>query len=133
MILVDSSVWTDFFNGQDTPQTDRLNDLLGNEPLGIGDLILAEVLQGFRSDAEFRTARDLLTSLSLFQMLGIDNAIRSAEYYRLLRQRGITIRKTADVIIATFCIIEGHALLFSDRDFVPFVKQLHLREVATGS
>lgn len=129
MILVDTSVWIDYFNGQDTPQTNRLEDLLGNEPLGIGDLILTEVLQGFRSDSDYRTAKELLTSLMLFEMLGVANAIRSADNYRLLRKRGITIRKTADVVIATFCLAENHALLFSDKDFVPFVEQMKLRVV----
>lgn len=129
MILVDTSVWIDYFNGRDTPQTDELDALLGSEPLGIGDLILAEVLQGFRSDADFRKARELLTSLTVFDLLGAENAIRSAEHYRELRKRGITVRKTADVVIATFCIVENHALLFSDRDFVPFVEQFGLRAV----
>jgi hypothetical protein len=127
MILVDTSVWIDYFNGEVTGQTDTLDALLGTESLGIGDLILAEVLQGFRLDRDFRRAKELLTSLSLFEMLGVENAVRSAENYRVLRKRGITIRKTADVIIASFCIAEDHALLFSDRDFVPFVEELGLR------
>ena len=129
MILVDSSVWVDYFNGQDTPQTAKLDALLGIEPLAIGDLILTEVLQGFRSDADFAQAKALLLSLTVFAMLGVENAVRSAEHYRALRKRGVTIRKTADVIIATFCIREGHSLLFSDKDFIPFVEQLGLREV----
>ncbi len=132
MILVDSGVWIDYFNGRETPQTERLHDLLGVEPLGTGDLILTEVLQGFRSDSDYRTAKELLTSLAVFEMLGVENAVRSAEHYRTLRKRGFTVRKTADVIIATFCIVENHALLFSDRDFAPFVEQLDLRAV-TGS
>lgn len=129
MILVDSSVWVDYFNGHDTPETARLDALLGIEPVGIGDLILTEVLQGFRADADFARAKELLLSLHVFPMLGVENAIRSAEHFRVLRKRGITIRKTADVIIATFCIVEEHALLFSDRDFRPFVEQFGLREV----
>ena len=130
MILIDSSVWVDYFNGQDTPQTAKLDALLGVEPLAIGDLILTEVLQGFRLDKDFARAKDLLLSLTVFEMLGVDNAIRSAEYYRALRKRGITIRKTADVIIATFCIEEGHSLLFSDKDFRPFVEHFGLKEVS---
>ena len=129
MILVDSSVWVDYFNGRDTPQTAKLDALLGTEPIAIGDLILTEVLQGFRRDADFARAREFLLSLTLFNMLGVENAIRSAEHFRALRKRGITIRKTADVIIATFCIAEGHSLLFSDKDFLPFVEQLGLRDV----
>lgn len=127
MILVDTSVWIDYFNGRDTPQTETLDALLGVEPLAIGDLILTEVLQGFRHDADFRIAKDLLTSLTVAELLGVENALRSAEHYRVLRKRGVTVRKTVDVIIATFCIAEGHALLFSDRDFEPFVTHLGLR------
>lgn len=129
MILVDTSVWIDYFNGHDTAETGKLDALLGNEPLGIGDLILTEILQGFRSDADFRKAKELLTSLTIFEMLGVDNAIRSAEHYRELRKRGVTVRKTADVIIATFCIVENHSLLYSDRDFTPFVEYFGLRTV----
>ena len=93
------------------------------------DLILTEVLQSFRTDADFAQAKALLLSLTVFDMLGVENAIRCAEHYRALRKRGGTIRKTADVIIATFCIREGHSLLFSDKDFIPFVEQFGLREV----
>ena len=130
MILVDSSVWIDYFNGLDTPQTSKLDALLGVEPLAIGDLILTEVLQGFRKDADYKQAKQLLLSLVIFDMLGVRKALQSAEYFRTLRKQGITIRKTTDVIIATFCIEEGHALLFSDKDFAPFVEQFGLREVA---
>ena len=129
MIIVDSSVWVDYFNGRNTPQTTRLDAVLGLEPLAIGDLILTEVLQGFRTDADFVQARALLLSLTVFELLGLEIAIRSAEHYRALRKRGITIRKTADVVIATFCIVKGHSLLFSDKDFEPFVEYLGLREV----
>jgi predicted nucleic acid-binding protein len=126
MILVDSSVWIDYFNGQETPQTHKLDALLGVEPLGIGDLILTEVLQGFRSDADYRTAQQLLMSLSVFDMLGTDLALKSANYFRALRKQGITIRKTIDAMIATFCIEHKHALLFADKDFLPFVEHLGL-------
>ena len=129
MIIVDSSVWIDFFNGNDTPQSELLDTLLGTEPVAVGDLILTEVLQGFRTDSDFDKAKNLLTSLFLFEMLGIGNAIQSAENYRFLRKRGITIRKTADVIIASYCISENHSLLFSDKDFWPFVSELGLRTV----
>lgn len=130
MILVDSSVWIDYFNGQATPQTSLLDSLLGSEPLAIGDLILAEVLQGFRSDADFHTAKELLTALTIYELLGVENAIASAEHYRTLRARGVTVRKTVDLIIATFCIRRSYPLLFSDRDFLPFVEQLGLREAS---
>ncbi|MCY7285094.1 MAG: PIN domain nuclease [Cyanobacteria bacterium CAN_BIN43] len=127
MILVDSSVWIDYFNGGDTPQTVRLDGLLGSELVGIGDLILAEVLQGFREDKDYQTAKRLLTSLTIFSLLGTDMAIGSADNFRSLRKRGITVRKTADVIIATFCIENNYALLFADKDFLPFVEYLGLR------
>ncbi len=129
MIVVDTSVWIDYFNGRSTPQTETLDALLGVEPMGIGDVILAEVLQGFRSDDDFSTAKSLLTSLNVFEMLGVENALRCAEKYRQLRKRGITVRKTVDVIIATFCIMNHHALLYADRDFDPFVEHLGLKAV----
>lgn len=132
MILVDSSVWIDYFNGLDTPQTDKLHTLLGVEPLAIGDVILTEVLQGFRTDKDYETAKRLLTSLSVFNILSIELAIKSAENFRYLRKRGITIRKTVDTIIATFCIEKKYSLLFSDRDFLPFSTHLGLRAVATN-
>jgi predicted nucleic acid-binding protein len=129
MILVDSSVWIDYFNGNDTPQTLTLDNLLGVELLGVGDLILTEVLQGFRADADYRTAKKVLNSLTLFNMLGYEVAIKSADNFRALRKQGVTIRKTIDVIIATFCIENGHSLLFCDKDFIPFVDYLGLGSV----
>jgi len=133
MIVVDKSVCIDYFNGTDSPQTNKLDSLLGNEPRAIGDLILTEILQGFRSDQDYKKARNLLGALTLFEMLGAENTIRSADHYRLLIKRGITIRKTVDVIIATYCIVENHMVLFSDKDFQPFVKELGLQEVDVGT
>ncbi len=127
MIIVDTSVWIDYFNGRPTEKADVLDSILGIEPVGIGDLILVEILQGFRSDTDYRTARDLLTSLPSFGMLGVSRAVQCAEYVRILRKKGTTIRKTADVIIAGFCIEEGHSLLYTDRDFDPFVEQFGLK------
>lgn len=132
MILIDSSVWIDYFNGLDTPQTSKLDMLLGVEPLGIGDLILIEVLQGFRIDKDYEIAKQLLTSLSIFNMLNMEIAIKSVDNFRYLRKRGITIRKTVDTIIATFCIEEKYPILFSDRDFLPFAEYLGLRAVTTN-
>jgi predicted nucleic acid-binding protein len=129
MIIVDSGVWIDYFNGLETPQTGKLDSLLGTVPLGIGDIILTEVLQGFRSDVDYRKARRLLTAFPVLGMLGPERALRAADNFRALRKRGITIRKTIDAVIATFCIDEGHALLFSDRDFLPFVDHLGLHQV----
>ncbi|KAM3101617.1 hypothetical protein ACKFKH_33125 [Phormidesmis sp. 146-20] len=95
----------------------------------MGDLILVGVLQGFRHDADYTTAKQLLTSLTVFNLLNTELAIQSADHFRTLRKRGITIRKTIDVVIATFCIAENHTLLFSDRDFMPFVQHLGLNAV----
>ncbi len=130
MILVDSSVWIDYFNDQNTPQVNLLDQLLSTQPLATGDIILTEVLQGFRQDVDYETAKQLLTSLTIFDLLNIELAIKSADNFRALRKRGITVRKTIDVIIATFCIEENHALLFSDRDFIPFVQHLGLSSVS---
>ena len=127
MILVDSSVWIDFFNGTDCPETDKLNEILGLEEVVIGDLILAEVLQGFRSDTDYKAAKNVLTSLTVYDLLGKDMAVKSANNFRKLRKKGITIRKTADVIIATYCIENKIPLLFTDKDFVPFVDNLRLK------
>jgi predicted nucleic acid-binding protein len=131
MIIVDSSVWIDYFNGAPTPQTNKLDSLLGVEPLGIGDIILTEVLQGFANDIDFRRAKRVLSGFVLFEMLGEKNAIKSAENYRNLRKKGITIRKTIDCVIATFCIEKKHSLLFQDKDFIPFVEKLSLKHVRT--
>lgn len=127
MILVDSSVWIDYFNGVDSAPTDLLDDFLQHELVGVGDLLLTEVLQGFRSESDASRAESALRSLTIYSMLGPEAAVRAAANYRLLRRRGITIRKTADVIIASFCIAEGHELLSADRDFEPFVDHLGLR------
>ncbi len=129
MILVDSSVWIDYFRGQVTPQTEKLDALLGVEPLAIGDLILAEVLQGFGDDRDFRRAKQLLTALAHVEIGGHALAIQAAKNFRALRARGITARKTIDTLIATRCIEDGYSLLHSDRDFQPFERYLGLRSV----
>ena len=130
MILVDSSVWIDYFNGVITPEADRLDGLLGATPVAVGDYIVLEVLQGFRSEVDFATAVRLFGSLETFQLLDPVLAVQGAANYRALRRAGITIRKSIDVVIATFCIENGHSLLFSDRDFVPFVEHLGLTSAA---
>ena len=129
MILVDSSVWIDYFRGAETPQCERLDALLGNQPLAIGDLILAEVLQGFTSDQDFNQARRLLTSLVVIDVGGQEIAIQAAKNFRTLRALGVTVRKTIDTLIATRCIESGLSLLHADRDFEPFVIHLGLRSV----
>ncbi|KAB2839430.1 MAG: PIN domain nuclease [Burkholderiales bacterium] len=127
MILVDSSVWIDYFRGTATPQVEKLDSLLGNEPIATGDLVLTEVLQGFASDREFNQAKKLLTSLIIVDLAGQSIAIQAAKNFRVLRSLGITVRKTIDAVIATRCIESGLPLLFSDRDFYPFVEHLGLR------
>lgn len=127
MILVDSSVWIDYFRGTDTPEAERLDSLLGREPLATGDLILTEVLQGFGSERDFDQARRLLTTLEIVKLGGQEIAIQAARNFRSLRARGITVRKTIDTVIATRCIESDYALLFSDRDFAPFVQHLGMR------
>ncbi len=128
MIVVDSSVWIDYFIGAENTQTNTLHARLGNQPVAAGDLILAEVLQGFRKDKDFKNAKMLFESVRIFEMLDVDIAIKSAENFRKLRKKGITVRKTIDTIIATYCIEENIPLLYSDRDFKPFVKHLGLQE-----
>ena len=129
MILVDSSVWVDYFNGAETLATKKLDSLLGLEPICTGDLILAEVLQGFRQDQDYQAAKTLLCSLPVYSMLGVTLSLKSAENYRVLRKQGITIRKTIDTMIATFCIENNFSLLHSDKDFQPFQQLLGLQVV----
>ena len=130
MFMVDTSVWIDYFNSNHTTQTEILRDRLGNELVIIGDLILTETLQGFRSDKDFREAKDLIRDFPVVAMLGQDNAYRAIDHYRQLRKKGITVRKTADVIIGTYCIVESIPLLYSDRDFDPMVDHLGLERVS---
>ena len=127
MILVDSSVWIDYFRGVATTQAEKLDSLLATEPLAIGDLILTEVLQGFDSDREFDRAKKLLTSLTVVELGGQKVAIKAAQNYRRLRTMGLTPRKTIDTVIATWCIESGYTLLHDDRDFEPFARHLGLR------
>ena len=129
MIVVDSSVWIDYFNGKKTPQTNWLDSSLGNIPIIVGDLILTEVLQGFQNDKDFKVARDLFLEMPIMEMGGRDLSIQSALNYRALRKKGATVRKTIDVMIGTFCIHYRLPLLHDDRDFDPMVKFLGLKIV----
>ena len=129
MIIVDTSVWVDHFNGKDTPETQILSTALSGHMVATGDLILLEVLQGFRSDQDYNIAKKYFETLEQFEMLGIDMALKAAENYRKLRKKGITIRKSADAIIASFCIQNAIPLLFSDKDFLPFVKHFKLQAI----
>jgi predicted nucleic acid-binding protein len=129
MLVVDSSVWIDYFNGLTSVQTDYLHDILDKTPILIGDLILAEVLQGFRQDSDFEKARRTLGKFIQVNMVSPSLALQSARNYRLLRQKGITVRKTIDSLIATYCIENDHDLLHNDSDFDGYEKHLDLRVV----
>ena len=131
MIIVDSSVWIDYFNGKKTRQTDWLDSALGSTPVIMGDLILTEVLQGFQNNKEFKVAKELLLGMPFMPMMDRAIALKSAENYRVLRKRGVTPRKTIDVIIGTFCVHYQLPLLHDDRDFDPMVEYLGLRVVDT--
>jgi predicted nucleic acid-binding protein len=129
LILVDSSVWIDYFTGEITAPTEKLDQLLGREPLAIGDLILTEVLQGLAEERDFNKAKKMLTSLMVVELAGQEIAIQAAKNLRALRKAGVSVRKTIGTVIATRCIESGYDLLHDDRDFQPFVKHLGLRVV----
>jgi hypothetical protein len=131
-ILVDSSVWIGYFNGAATPQTDHLDRLLGSGSLVIADLILCEVLQGFREERDFERAREALLRLPILEMSGTELALETAKSYRALRAKGVTIRSTVDCWIATFCLREGLELLHDDRDFDAFARHLDLQVIRTA-
>ena len=127
MIVVDSSVWIDFFNGKVTPQTSKLLALMGNEPLLVGDLILCEILQGAGTESHAQTLEEELRKFEIVRMLNPELAVAAAKNYRALRGEGITIGKTIDLIIGTFCIVFKHTLLHADHDFGPMETHLGLR------
>ncbi len=129
MILVDSSVWIDQFNQVATDAVRRLHQIVAEGPLLVGDLILCEVLQGVRTEAQAQLVERALSQYELVTLSNPQLAVRAAANYRFLRSRGITIRKAIDVIIGTFCIERGHALLHSDRDFEPMERLLGLRTI----
>lgn len=126
MILVDSSVWIAHLRGQQTPATARLEAVAGREPLLVGDLILLEVLQGARDETHAARIERGLRRYAIVPLLDAALAPRAARNYRKLRELGITIRKTADIIIGTFCIEHNHSLLHDDRDFAPMEEHLGL-------
>jgi predicted nucleic acid-binding protein len=126
MILVDTSVWVDYFRGVYSPQTDRLNELLNEERMATGDLIIVELMQGFRTRSQIAAARRIISRLEYFDLVGEVIAYKAADNYRFLRNKGVTIRKTIDIIIGTFCIENRFKLLHNDRDFEPMVDYLGL-------
>ena len=119
MILVDSSVWIDYFRGTQNPQTAQLDDLLYqvDDEVGVADLVVFEVLRGFVSPAEQRRAQAVLLNATVVTIGGLDNALRAAELHRALRAQGYTIRSPIDVLLASYCITHGHTLLHCDADF----------------
>ena len=128
MILVDTSVWVDYFNGKMTVQTDKLDKLLSSEQVIMGDIILSEILQGFRKDSDYDKAKEVLGYLKCYSISNKKIAIQSAENFRYLRKMGITIRKTTDMLIGTYCIENKIPLLHNDKDFYP-LEQLGLQVV----
>lgn len=131
MTLVDSSVWIDFFRNADTPQVALLDGMLGRTPLAIGDLVVAEVLQGVQDETEFQLVRKTLNAFAQIDIAGHEIAVKAAMNYRTLRAKGVTVRKTIDSLIATRCIEDDLTLLHSDRDFIPFQIHLGLRSAYT--
>ena len=129
MVIVDTTVWIDYLRGDENAETRWLERELQRQRLGLTDLILCEVLQGIPDRAVFADVRDELLKFHMFETAGTDLAIAAAQNYRDLRQRGYTVRKTIDCLIATLCLEGGHELLHRDRDFDPFEKVLGLRVV----
>jgi predicted nucleic acid-binding protein len=132
LIVVDSSVWIDFLNGRNVPHVRRLRALLGTEEIVVGDLMLCEVLQGLVSEQAARDVEALLRRFLIVPMAGDTIAVAAARNFRFLRRHGITIRKTVDLLIGTWCIENGSALLHNDSDFRPMARYLGLMELPTG-
>lgn len=126
MVLADTSIWIDYFRGVYSSQTDQLNELLTEERVATGDLIIIELMQGFKTKSQIAAARQIISRLEYFDLVGKDIAFKVADNYRLLKNKGITIRKTIDIIIGTFCIENQFKLLHNDRDFKPMVDYLGL-------
>ena len=129
MLVVDTTVWVDYFNGIENSQTDFLHTVLDTTPIIMGDLILVEVLQGFRHDPDFEKVRRALGKYLQVNMVNSALAVQSARNFRFLRQKGITVRKTIDSLIATYCIENDHELLHNDSDYDGYEKHLGLRVI----
>jgi predicted nucleic acid-binding protein len=127
MIIVDSSVWIDYFNGKENRETNLLDEFLDKQLIGILDLIYIEVLQGFSKEKDFKIAKDLFSSLAFYESSGKDLAETTIQHFRFLRKSGVTVRKTIDVIIASFCLRNGFILLHRDKDFLPMKTHFHLK------
>jgi predicted nucleic acid-binding protein len=127
MIVADTSAWIDYLRGIDAPHTNSLDDELQNNRIITGDLIIAEILQGFRNEKDYLEARNIMEALEYRDFVGRDIALKATQNFRKLRTRGITVRKTIDVIIATFCIENNFPLIHNDRDFDPMEQYLGLK------
>jgi predicted nucleic acid-binding protein len=133
VIVVDSSVWIDFLNGRNAPHVRQLRTLLGEEEIIVGDLMLCEVLQGLASERAAREVEKLLRRFEIVPMAGDAIATAAARNFRSLRRRGITVRKTIDLLIGTWCIVNRRSLLHNDSDFRPMARYLGLVEVPVAS
>ena len=133
MIFVDSSVWIDYLRGLETVHTRKLDSILGDKPVVIGDLVLVEVLQGCVDPRQFEETVRLFRRLDVVTVGGNKVALEAARNHLKLRSKGFTVRKTIDCLIATRCILSGYELLHNDRDFLPFEKHLNLRCTRLGS
>ena len=129
MVIIDTTVWIDYLNGLQTPQVDWLDAELDRQRLGLTDLILCEILQGVRDERQATEVHHDLSRFEIFDTGGIELAVTAAQNYRALRAEGRTIRRTADCLIATFCLMNDYALLHNDRDFDPFEQYLALRVI----
>ena len=129
MIIVDTSVWVDYFRGTRSAQVDWLDARLTKERFGLTDLILCEALQGVTTDRTFRMVQKELLRLEIFETGTVELAIEAAGNYRRLRTAGRTVRRTIDCLIATFCLAEGYRLLHNDRDYDAFEEVLGLKVV----
>ena len=127
MILVDTSVWIDYFNGVENKHTESLDQILSEQSVLLGDIILTEILQGFDSDKEFRLAKQALEPLDCVHLGGKSLAIKAASNFRFLRSKGVTIRKTVDMLIGSWCIEHEVELLHNDKDFDQIATQLPLQ------
>ena len=127
MIIADTSVWIDYLRGVESVQTDLLDYELLHDRVATGDIIIVEFLQGFREEKDLKIAKKIMNRLEYYDFLGKEMSLIAAENYRKLRKNGVTVRKTIDVIIASFCIEKGFELLHNDRDFDPMEEYLGLK------
>jgi predicted nucleic acid-binding protein len=129
VIVVDSSAWIDFLNGRDAPHVGRLRALFGTDEILVGDLMLCEVLQGLDSRRAAWEVESLLRSFEVVPWPATRSRLRAARNFRVLRRRGITVRKTIDLPIGTWCIENRRRLLHNDSDYRPMARHRGLMEL----